>query len=171
MKPAKIQAEKLIGTKFDDASATFTDRDSILYAVSIGFSKDPLKADDYKYTNEMDDNFTTFPTFATCIARTDLFSPLLASPYVPEFSPFNILHAEERIEILTPLKPGVEYTNKGFISDVADKGKIAIVTFQINTTAKKEGKDVQVASLQSSLVIKGLGGFGYKGNGKSAKVP
>lgn len=98
-------------------------------------------------------------------------SPLLESPHFPEFSPFSILHAEEKIELLAPLQAGVEYSNSGLISDIADKGKIALVTFKSNITSKKEGKDVPVASIQSSLVIKGLGGFGYKGNGSGSKIP
>lgn len=38
-KPAKIQAEKLIGTKFTPPPTTITDKDAIIYALGIGFSR------------------------------------------------------------------------------------------------------------------------------------
>jgi len=95
----------------------------------------------------------------------------MSSPHIPEFSPFMILHAEQRIELLRPLKSGAEYNNTGYISDVADKGKIALVTFKTQSTSKVNGKEEIVATSQSSLAIKGLGGFGYKGNGSTVKIP
>jgi hypothetical protein len=112
-----------------------------------------------------------FPTYATCLAFIDFFSPLAKSPYIPEFSPFMILHAEEMIEVLKPLKPGVTYRNKGFISDTADKGKIALVTFTVKTFAVDGDKEELVVNSQNTLAIKGLGGFGYKGNGTTPKIP
>lgn len=57
-------------------------------------------------------NYTAFPTYAACLSFMDFFTPLATSPNIPEFSPFMILHAEERIEILKPMKPGVNYRNK-----------------------------------------------------------
>lgn len=82
-----------------------------------------------------------------------------------------ILHAEEMIEVLKPLKPGVTYRNKGFISDTADKGKIALVTFTVKTFAVDGDKEELVVNSQNTLAIKGLGGFGYKGNGTTPKIP
>lgn len=114
---------------------------------------------------------TAFPTYITCLAKLDLFTPLMSSPNIPEFSPFMILHAEQRIEVLKPLRSGVEYHNTGYISDVADKGKIALVTFKTESYTNNGGKKELVAASQSSLAIKGLGGFGYKGNNSTAKIP
>ena len=73
MKPSKIEAEKAIGAKMEKVTHTFTDRDSIIYALSIGFSKgnsnidaDPLKAEDFKYTNEMNENFSSKHSVLLC---------------------------------------------------------------------------------------------------------
>lgn len=82
-----------------------------------------------------------------------------------------ILHAEQRIELLKPLKPGVNYKVKGQCSDVADKGKIALVTYKTETSCSNGGKEELIARTESSLAIKGLGGFGYKGNGSTSKIP
>lgn len=39
MKSAKIEAEKVIGLKAETVERSFTDRDSIIYALGIGFSR------------------------------------------------------------------------------------------------------------------------------------
>lgn len=39
MKSTKIEAEKVVGLKADPVERSFTDRDSIIYALGIGFSK------------------------------------------------------------------------------------------------------------------------------------
>jgi len=43
-----------------------------------------------------------------------------------------------------------------------------------NDTSKKKTKDHKgqlVGTVQSSLALRGLGGFGYKGNDKGHKIP
>ena len=113
-KPEKIIPEKAIGTKSDPATSTINDRDSIVYALGIGFSQgtylsnvDPLREEDYRYTIESDENFAPFPTYLTCANNVDLLSAFTNSPGIPEFNPFMILYAEERIELFKPLVSGL----------------------------------------------------------------
>ena len=51
---------------------------------------------------------------------------------------------------------------------MADKGKIALITIKKET---KNQKGELVGTVQTSLAVKGLGGFGYKGNDTTAKIP
>ena len=97
-----------------------------------------------------------------------MFQTLVDSPGLPEFNPFMILYAEERIELIKPLENGTSYVNTGYISDIADKGKIALVTMKKET---KTDKGELAGTVQTSLAIKGQGGFGYKGNGTTEKIP
>lgn len=48
-----------------------------------------------------------------------------------------------------------------------DKGKIALVTIEKSMSDKKG----LVGKIQSTMAIKGLGGFGYKGSGAMGKIP
>lgn len=52
-----------------------------------------------------------FPTYLTCLCNVDVFSALVTSPGLPEFNPFMILHAEERVELFKPLEAGIEYSS------------------------------------------------------------
>jgi hypothetical protein len=42
---------------------------SILYALGIGFQKDPMNEEHFKYTYERDDNFMPYPTMAVVMAH------------------------------------------------------------------------------------------------------
>lgn len=83
-----------------------------------------------------------------------------------------VLHAEQRIEFFKPLKIGAVYNSKGHVSNVADKGKMALITYTSTTkTPGADGKDELAITAESSLIIKGLGGFGFKGTNSSSKIP
>ena len=60
---------------------------------------------------------------------------------------------------------------QGWISDTADKGKIALVTYTVETSDVVDGKESLTARVYNTLAIKGLGGFGYKGNGSTPAIP
>lgn len=58
---------------------------------------------------------------------------------------------------------GQEYEYEGFFVDAVDKGKSAIITLQVNTYLITEGKKELACIVHTSLYLKGLGGFGFKG--------
>lgn len=75
-----------------------------------------------------------FPTYTVVANRCDIISQLLNSDSMPQFSPFVILHAEQKMVMVKDnFEPGVEYTHQSEIVDVADKGKNAFIMFRINS--------------------------------------
>jgi multifunctional beta-oxidation protein len=48
---------------------------------------------------------------------------------------------------------------------------MALVTATSKTTFKNNDKEELAATRQTIIAIKGLGGFGYKGNGTTLKIP
>lgn len=56
------------------------------------------------------------------------------------------------------------YVNKGKILNVQDKGKGALVDFEITSYEKLNDGKLEAAFTNTiSLFIRGIGGFGYKG--------
>lgn len=52
----------------------------------------------------MHEDFTIFPTFAATVNKSNAFwEKYFFYPGIPEFSPLNILHGEEKIELLKPI--------------------------------------------------------------------
>lgn len=111
-----------------------------MYALGIGFSQDPLKEADFKYTYEMSDNFTVFPTFGTCFHRVNLIGMVSDAPGFPKFNPALLLHAEQKLEMIAPcLKPNVPYVTRGSIKDIVDKGKMTLVCLSLEVFEKVDG--------------------------------
>jgi peroxisomal enoyl-CoA hydratase 2 len=51
---------------------------------------------------------------------------------LPSFNPMMGLHGEEKLEIYGQIKPNQKYVIQKTISDVADKGKGMLLSFETN---------------------------------------
>jgi capsule polysaccharide modification protein KpsS len=92
---------------------------------------DPLRHEDYKYTNEQSKHFTTFPTI-TAVMRLKLNLTILKqSPHVPEYGVHQLLHAEEKLYMIHPsIRIGAKYRQTVEVIDAIDKGKNAFFTLR-----------------------------------------
>ena len=92
---------------------------------------------------------------------------------MPEFSPFVILHAEQKLVMVKDkFEPGIEYTHQSEIVDVVDKGKNALILFRLNSyIVDDNGKKELAFYNDTTLFLRGLGGFGFKGKGLIAQIP
>jgi len=134
-----------------------------------------MNEDELKYTYELNQDFTVFPTVGTTFLLVEkVFGPLTECPGMPKFNPMMLLHGEHKIEVLKPIQPNVKLVTTGKISDVADKGKGAFVTFELTTyEVDDSGNRVPLLVNHMGLFIRGLGGFGFKGKSQSTlpKIP
>lgn len=66
--------------------------------------------------------------------RSDFITPLLESPHIPQFSPFSILHAEQKLTMFKDrIEIGVEYEHEVKIIDCMEKGKNAFVLYRADS--------------------------------------
>jgi acyl dehydratase len=166
MKPAQVVPEKCIGYSSKPGFTSVTTKESILYALGIGFSQDPLKTEDFTFTYELNDEFKVFPTYAVCLCSQNLnfFEVLLDCPGLPQFNPMMLLHGEQRVEFFKPIPVDSKLKSVGSIINVADKGKGALITFEIKTYEVAENNTENLLFVnQISVFIRGIGGFNYKG--------
>ena len=145
---------------------TLSDNDAILYALSIGFSKDPMNKDHYRYTYENDPDFAPFPMCSIIVCHRGAFGE---GNYdvegIPHFNPMMLVYAEEEVEFVRPIKQNTKYAIQDKMKDYQDKKKGALMVFSIEI---READTNQIATVvTSSLYIRGQGGFGYKGTHKS----
>lgn len=70
---AKVDPEQVLAFKADEAQSFCTERDAIIYALGVGFSTDPLNNEELAYTYELHDDFKVFPTYCTCLHKSDIF--------------------------------------------------------------------------------------------------
>jgi acyl dehydratase len=145
---------------------SYSDRDSLLYAVAIGMGRDPLDAQELPYVCETVGS-KVVPTAATVLARGN--RPAGAGMSLLGKMNFALmLHGEQRLVVHQPLPPEAETLVSSRTTGVFDKGegKGALVT---NETAVTLADGAPLFTLGSTLFFRGDGGFGGKSEG--APVP
>ena len=96
----------------------------ILYALGIGFQKDPMNAADFNFTYENAEEFQSFPTLAVVMGHRGALSNAMATGIgIPSFNPMMILHGEEKVEIVSPIEAGTTVLVHEKIIDLQDKKK------------------------------------------------
>ena len=161
-----FEPAKLIGKVYNTFEVILTPKDSIYYSFSIGCNeKDPLNKEHFKFTYENDEAFQTFPTMASALGVQD-FGDFSRHPDFPEFNLDKLLHAEQSLEILKPLKnDSSRYLCVQKYLDFQDKGKLTIMTLEETFSCALTG-ELHVRIIDRS-VLRGAGGFGFKGTAKS----
>lgn len=161
-KPVKVIREKVLGYKLPNSTVAFQNKDAIIYALGIGFSIDPLSTKDLCFTYELSDNFQVFPTYATSFIDISAVSEAIANcDGIPQFNPMGMLHGMHTLVFYKPIKKEGTYFNTGFIEDIQDKEKGALVVLKIDSFEDPDHK-ILALSNRMSLFIKGMGGFDPK---------
>ena len=161
MKPAKVIPEQCRGFKIDIGEVVYDNYKAILYALGLGMSRDPIDEKELDFTFELADDFKVMPTFGTVLMKFNpLLEALMTCPGLPDFNALNILHGEQKVETFKPFAPSMKLFIDGEISDVADKGKGALLSVVGNI---KDEKGELVCRNTANIFIRGIGGFGDKG--------
>jgi len=151
--------EKLIGLQSKDVPFRYEERDTLLYAVSIGMGRDPLDERELHYVFEKYP-LRTVPTQAVVIARQQLI-------WNVGLDVGKFLHGEQRLTLHRPLPPAAEVLADARISEVYDKGPGKGAVIQLESTIRNAADGVPLFSWISLIVARGDGGVG----GPGGKVP
>ena len=170
-KSEKLIPEKVIGFKTPLMDFKLNPNDTILYALSLGFNEDQLNTKHFKFTYELSDDFSVFPTYACVIPIKDLVDLFNSCPAIPEFNLMTLLHGEEWLEIIKPLPTSGDLVYEMEFVDLEDKGKGVVVCIGIKIKGKSDNTLYSV--VYSNLFIRGLKGEGVKSNGilKAGQLP
>ena len=126
-----------------------------------------MNAKHFKFTYENNEDFQVFPTNAVTVCHRGPFADGdFDIPGVPPFNPMMLLHGEEQVTFEKPLQAGAKYIVEESAVDFQDKGKGALLIFDAKIL-EAESRDL-VSTVRSSLFVRGIGGFGYKGTVKSS---
>lgn len=150
-----LDLEKVLGYEYEPADFVYTERDVSLYALSVGAPADPLDPDELKFVYELSTRFVPLPTMAVIFPFVS-FWQILDVPGL-DFNPMMLLHGEQYLEVKRPLPTAATITNRAHISAVYDKGSGAAIVTDVHCL---DANGEEVAFNQSTLFIRGLGGFG-----------
>ncbi|HVZ91765.1 MAG TPA: MaoC/PaaZ C-terminal domain-containing protein [Rhizomicrobium sp.] len=147
-----IVYDELMQAKSLGQTASYTDRDTMLYALGVGFMRDPMNADELKFVYE--NNLQTVPTMATVIGWGR--SSTLARAGI---NYLMVVHGEQRLAMHKPLPSAAEVVFDERVTGVFDKGKDkgAIIVTE-RTIREKDGE--KLCTLSATIFARGDGGFG-----------
>jgi len=151
-----VNLELALGYKFEPSSYIYTEKDVILYALSIGVASNDATSDSaLQFTYENHPQFKALPTMGVLFPFPVIGN--LASIPGLSFNPMMLLHGEQYLELKRPIPTSGKLMNYAHVSHIYDKGKGALLL--VDCTSKDE-KGEEVCFNQLSLYIRGIGGFG-----------
>ena len=144
---------------FPDVEATYTDRDTMLYALGIGLGGDPTDPRELPFVSEP--HLRALPTMVAVVARN---RPWLAEVGV---AVTDAVHGEQRTGWERPMPAAGTVVGKSRLAGIVDKGsgRGALILVEQQLIDKATGNRLSVA-VQTNF-IRGAGGFG----GPSGPVP
>ncbi|KAK9895846.1 putative multifunctional beta-oxidation protein [Cystobasidium minutum MCA 4210] len=143
--------------KYPATEYSYSERDVALYNLGIGATEKDLP-----WVFEQHEKFHAIPTFG--VIPQFPASSGMSLDWLPNFSPMMLLHGEQYLAIHKPIPTSATLVSEPKLMEVLDKGKAAAVTSITHTKDKATG-DVIFES-QSTVFIRGSGGFGGKKTGK-----
>lgn len=148
-----IDYDHMMSLRTEKRQFRYTDREAMLYALGVGFGRDPLHGPELKYVYETPD-MRTVPTFATVIAWD------LRTLGGADLNWVMVVHGEQRLTLHRPLPRAAEITAVGRVTGVFDKGaeKGALILSETEITESATG--APLCTLGSTLFARGDGGFG-----------
>jgi Acyl dehydratase len=164
-----IDREKALGADLGETTGSYGPDDVILYHLGIGAGFRATDAKELEYTYEK--NLKVLPSFSvvassgmTARARREKSGDesrqqrTVGLGNVPglSFNPALLLHGEQDIQIHRPLPTAAEFTTRGRVAEIYDKGKAALVVVEYAS------RDAQgpLFTNRMSLFLRGEGGFG-----------
>uniref|UniRef100_A0A8C3VRH3 Peroxisomal multifunctional enzyme type 2 n=1 Tax=Catagonus wagneri TaxID=51154 RepID=A0A8C3VRH3_9CETA len=153
-----------IGHKFPPFSCSYTEMDTIMYALGVGASvKEPK---DLKFIYEGNSDFSCLPTFGVTLAQKSIMGGELAAiPGLP-VNLAKVLHGEHYLELYKPLPKAGNLKCETAVADVLDKGSGLVILIDVYSYSGEE----LICYNQFSIFVTGSGGFGGKRTSDKDKV-
>lgn len=161
-----MHLDKVVNRHFPDNEQAYTARDTILYALGVGFGSQPLDPAHLDYLFE--ERLKASPTFANVLGHPGMWSR------DPEYGIDwkKLLHAEQRLEMHGTLAPEGCIVARHTIMGVRDMGERGAMMHQRKVVSDRASGE-RIATLTTTLMLRGDGGCGNWGDAPDdlAKLP
>ena len=147
-----LNYEHLMGLKRDGDRFKYSDRETMLYALSIGMGADPLDRNELPYVFEQP-ALKTVPSMATVLTRVPLLKDC-------GYDYTKVVHGEQRLSLEKPLEPEGEVVCDSRVVSAFDKGPGKGAIINTETVAKDARTGAKLYTLTSTTFARGDGGFG-----------
>jgi acyl dehydratase len=148
--------QKILNWTFPEIEHTYTERDTILYALGLGCGSDPSEPEDLTFVYEK--GLLALPTMAVVLAYPGNW--LESKESTADYT--KVLHGEQYLTLYRPIPAAGTVVGRGRIVDLLDKGKDKGAVLYSERTVFDKGSGEAIATMTSVAMLRGDGGFGGK---------
>lgn len=151
-----LNLERIQGLQFEDLRQNYVTRDTILYALGLGYGADPVDPAELRFVYE--DGLHAVPSMVSVLCQPGFWArdPAFGVDWV------KILHAEQAFEIVAPLPPAGTVIGRVKVVGVEDKGaEKGAILHQQKELSSEDG--ALLARVRTTLFLRGNGGQGSFG--------
>lgn len=152
-----MNVDKVVTRQFPDIHVNYSFKDTILYALGIGFGAEPLDAKHLQYLYE--DGLVAAPTYANVLGHPGFWARDPA--YGIDWK--KVLHAEQRLTLHSPLPATGEIIGRTDIMGLDDKGEGKGAMLHQRKKVINAASGETIASVVTTLMLRGDGGCGNHG--------
>ncbi|MCE9524404.1 MAG: MaoC family dehydratase N-terminal domain-containing protein [Alphaproteobacteria bacterium] len=152
-----VTYDGLMSLKSDSDEFTYTDRDTMLYALGVGMSRDPMNEDELRYTYEND--LKTVPTLASVIAWGQRTLGQSGINYL------LVVHGEQRLTLHKPLPSSATIISEERVTGAVDKGAGKGALIFTEKVIRLKGSNEKLCTVGGTIFARGYGGFGGPSTG------
>ena len=138
---------------FEPVVQTYSERDTMLYALGLNVGADPLDRGQLRYVFEKD--LATIPTMATVLGSPGFWwrEPATGADWV------KLVHGEQSIRVFKPLPAAATIVARNRVMSITDKGagKGAMVVIRREITERSTGE--LLAEVVHGTFLRGDGGY------------
>jgi hypothetical protein len=147
-----ISLEALQALEITDMRFAYGERETMLYALSIGMGRDPLDLRELPFVYE-GDALQAVPTMAVVLASTGIIRKTGV-----DFT--KVLHGEQRLTLHRRLPVAGELVANSRVAAVYDKGAGRGAVLLLETTARSAADNAPLFTFVMTIMARGDGGFG-----------
>lgn len=149
-----LDYETLLNWSFEEIVQTYTQRDSMLYALGIGLGYNATDPSELRFVYEK--GLQTFPTMPVVLGHP---GPWMLDPRVG-VNMVKVLHAEQRLAIHKPLPPEGTVVARNRVKEVVDKGADKGALIITERKLHDSETDDCYCTQEAVIFARGDGGFG-----------
>lgn len=155
-----IDYDKALSLRSLDQEFSYGERETMLYALGIGFGQDPMDQRELGFVYEQ--GLKAAPTQATVAAWGAGRLGEVGINYM------MVVHGEQRLTVHQPLPAAAEILADWAITEIVDKGAGKGALIYADTTLKLKSSGAALCTLGSTIFARADGGFGGPSSGGPA---
>ena len=154
-----VNYDQLVRLRSENVPYRYEERDTLLYALSIGMARDPLNVAELPFVYETE-RLRVVPTQAIVVARQRLIWDV-------GLNITRLLNGEQTLTFHRPLPTAADLLADAWVESVHDKGAAKGLVIQLRGIVREATNDEPLFGWGQTIFARGDGGIG----GSAAKAP